>query len=90
MNASVDRQTKELIHSMVDAIAKKEFLRLQEYAETNEHGLALEHLCDVLHELKVDFASAVIDTIEELGRAMQMEPAIWRRLTADKYPGEPG
>ncbi len=84
MKSSINRRTLALIQSAQDLLPEDEFLRLMEYVEFDEHGLALEHLCDILFELGLPCPSEMLGQIKQVGLAMKMEPSIWAKIEAGR------
>jgi hypothetical protein len=78
----MNRRVGDLVRSLQAILPDEEFLRLMEYVEHNEHGLALEHLCDVFFEQEISCTADTLRKIEELGTRMRMDPAIWTKLKA--------
>lgn len=49
-------------------------------ARAREWGVAFELLCDSSNEYDVSIADSQFSTMEELGNAMQIDPATWVQL----------
>jgi len=84
MTSSIRRSALELIESVNGLIPEKEVLRLSEYVEYNELGLALEHLCDVIREQGICCPNSLRDQIVSLGERMQMDAVVWTGLSSEQ------
>ncbi len=71
--ADMEAGLRALLFRLVDGFNPSEVAEVDEFIEAREYGLALETLAAVLVDESKEFDGSVVETIQELARAMNME-----------------
>lgn len=64
----------------INQIPKKDFKNIDEYLENNEWGIALETLCAVIRDEKIEITSSNLNKIKLISEEMELESYNWKDI----------
>ena len=76
----IENQLQAILSSLGLLLSEAELEEVQHFIDVGEYGLAFETLCGIIDEERKIIPLSVYYLIDDLGKQMEIDPAIWAQL----------